>query len=337
MIFPPSRRHVLHSLIACATAACANLGRARADDAPIRVAIAFPPGGTSTASMRPLQQPLKDSLGAAIELDYFPGAGGNVATLHVVRANPDGRTLLFGHAGPLAINHHLLVQTVFDPQKDLAPVAMVVRFPIVVSIAARHRVATLPSVIALARQKRLVVGSSGNGSIQHLASELFGRAAQIEMVHIPFAGGGPLQQAFERGAIDVMLETGSNVVKHVTAGTLKAVAVLGRERLGMLPDVPTIAEAGFPALDVSAWFGLLAPAATPAEVTRRLSEAVIAALARTDVGAAYAALGGLPGPMAPAAFARFIAEENTRWGKVIRDAGISPLGVGSGGTLGSPQ
>lgn len=334
---PPSRRRLLQGLAACAALPAMGFHRAQADGGPITVVIAFPPGGTSTASMQPLQEPLKASLGSAIALDYQPGAGGNVATMHVLKAQPDGHTLLFGHAGPLAINHHILVQSVFDPQTDLAPIAMVVQFPVVVTVAAKHGVKTMAELVALARRQRLIVGSSGNGSIQHLASELFARAVHIETVHIPFAGGGPLQRAFERGALDLMLETGSNVVKHLRAGTLNAVAVLAPQRLPSLPEVPTADEVGVPGLDVSAWFGLLAPARTPLDVRLRISEAVIDALGRDDVRTAYAAIGGLPSPMAPDVFARFIAMENVRWGKVIRDAGVGPVGVGSGGSIGTPQ
>lgn len=332
-----SRRTALRWLGAGALALGARVPALAEDPTSIRVVIAFPPGGTSTASMRPLQEPLRDELHAPVELDYRPGAGGNVATLHVVQAKPDGCTLLFGHAGPLAINHHIMVQSAFDPQRDLLPIAMVVQFPIVICAAAKHGVGSLSDLIALAKRQRLILGSSGNGSIQHLAGEIFCRTAGIETVHIPFAGGGPLQQAFERGALDLLLETGSNVVKHVRAGTLCAVAVMGQERIGMLPDVPTLAEAGMPGLEVSAWFGLLAPTRTPAEVCGRISGATLAALAREDVRSALAAIGGLAAPMPPADFARFIATENERWGRVIREAGVSPLGTGSGGTIGTPQ
>jgi tripartite-type tricarboxylate transporter receptor subunit TctC len=242
-------------------AALTPSGRAAAaqDAEPIKIVIAFPPGGTSTASLQPLRAPLAASLGAPIEFDYRPGLGGNVATLHVIQAKPDGRTLLFGHAGPLAINHHILVQTVFDAQRELTPLAMVVQYPIVICAAAKLNVSTLGELIERAHRNQLVAGSSGNGSIQHLAIETFSRTTGSRLLHIPFAGGGPLQQSFERGVIDVLLETGSNIVKHVQAGTLRPLAVMARERLSTLPEVPTLAEAGIEGLDVSAWFGLLAP------------------------------------------------------------------------------
>jgi tripartite-type tricarboxylate transporter receptor subunit TctC len=213
-------------------AALARSGAPVAAEAePIKIVIAFPPGGTSTASLQPLRAPLAASLGAPIEFDYRPGLGGNVAALHVIQAKPDGRTLLFGHAGPLAINHHILVQSVFDAQRDLIPLAMVVQYPIVICAAAKLNVSTLKDLIDLARREQLVAGSSGNGSIQHLALETFSRTTGAKILHIPFAGGGPLQEAFERGALGVLLETGSNIVKHVQAGTLRPLAVMARERL----------------------------------------------------------------------------------------------------------
>src|SRR5262249_54448116 len=193
------------------------------------------------------------------ELDYRPGAGGNVAALYVVQSKPDGRTLLLGHAGPLAINHYISVQTVFDAQRDLTPIALIVEYPIVVCAAAKLNASSVADLVALARRNQLVVGSSGNGSIQHLAAEMFSQATKIQMVHIPFAGGGPLQQAFERGAIDVLMETGSNIVKHVQAGTLRPLGVMAHERLSILPGVSTLSEQGMPGLEVAAWFGLLAP------------------------------------------------------------------------------
>jgi tripartite-type tricarboxylate transporter receptor subunit TctC len=246
--------------------------------------------------------------------------------------------LLFGHAGPLAINHHLLVQTVFDAHRDLRPLAMVVQYPIVICVAAKHKVANIKEFIELARRNQLVVGSSGNGSIQHLAYEIFSRVHDVKFIHIPFAGGGPLQQAFERGALDVLFETGSNIVNHVKAGTLRALAVMARERLSILPDVPTVAEAGLGPLDVSAWFGLLAPVQTPDDVAARITDATLLSLALPQVRSALNAVGGIVAPMPADAFKRFIAQENERWGRVIRDAS-SAAQPGSGQTrsLGTPQ
>ena len=182
-------------------------------------------------------------------------------------------------------------------------------------------------LIDLGRREQLIAGSSGNGSIQHLALETFSRTTGAKILHIPFAGGGPLQEAFERGALGVLLETGSNIVKHVQAGTLRPLAVMARERLSILPAVPTLAEAGIDGLEVSAWFGLLAPARTPDDISARITEATLAALQQPDVRDALVAIGGLVTPMGADAFKRFIADENERWGRVIAASGLVPLGT----------
>jgi tripartite-type tricarboxylate transporter receptor subunit TctC len=331
-----SRRAALGMIGAAAAASSAPQASGQGVT-PVTIVIAFPPGGTSTASLKPLQAPLGASLEAPIDFDYRPGLGGNVATLHVIQSKPDGRTLLFGHAGPLCINHHILVQSVFDPQRDLAPIAMVVHYPIVICAAARLGVTNLDGLIARARKNQLVAGSSGNGSIQHLACEIFSRTAGFKLVHIPFAGGGPLQEAFERGALELLLETGSNIVKHVKAGTLNAIAVMGQERLEILPDVPTLAEAGMPGLDVSAWFGLLAPAQVPADMRARITASTLAALEQRDVRAALAAIGGLALPMDAEAFRRHIAAENDRWRHVINSSGLVPIGTDPLRSIGTPR
>jgi tripartite-type tricarboxylate transporter receptor subunit TctC len=328
-----SRRAAL-GVIGAAALARSGAPAAAQEAEPIRIVIAFPPGGTSTASLQPLRAPLGASLGAPIEFDYRPGLGGNVAALHVIQAKRDGRTLLFGHAGPLAINHHILVQTV---QRDLSPLAMVVQYPIVICAAARLNVSTLKELIDLARREQLVAGSSGNGSIQHLALETFSRTTGAKILHVPFAGGGPLQEAFERGALSVLLETGSNIVKHVQAGTLRPLAVMARERLSTLRAVPTLSETGIDGLEVSAWFGLLAPARTPNDVSARIAEATLAALERPDVRAALTAIGGLVTPMGADVFKRFIADENGRWGRVIAASGLVPIGTNPIGRTGTPQ
>jgi tripartite-type tricarboxylate transporter receptor subunit TctC len=333
-----SRRAALGILGAGAAATVVQPGAGRTqDNPPYRIVIAFPPGGTSTASLLPLKGPLGEALGSTVELEYKPGAGGNVAALYVIQSPPDGRRLLFGHAGPLAINHHLLVQTVFDAHRDLRPIAMVVQYPIVVCVAAKFPARSLRELIDLAQHNQLVVGSSGNGSIQHLAYETFCRANGLKMIHLPFAGGGPLQQAFERGAIDALFETGSNIVKHVAAGTLRPLGVMARERLSILPDVPTMAETGLNHLDVSAWFGLLAPVRTPDDVAARLTEATLKSLALPQVREALNAIGGLPAPMGAEQFRSFIAAENERWGGIIRSSTVEPPGSGASRSLGTPQ
>ncbi|MBN9061360.1 MAG: hypothetical protein BGP06_15500 [Rhizobiales bacterium 65-9] len=325
-IMRPDRRALL-GRFGAAAALLASAGPCAAlaqDDRPYRIVIAFPPGGTSTATMGPLAGPLGRRLGAPVELDYRPGAGGNVATVHVVRSPPDGRTLLFGHAGPLSINHHINPRNYFDQAKDLAPVALVTRFPLVICVASRLGVKTLAEFIALAKSRELVFGSSGNGSIQHVAGEVFRLNVGFKMLHVPFSGGGPMQEALLRGDLEVVFETGSNIITHVRAGLLTPLAVMAPERLSALPDVPILSELGYPGLYVSAWFGLLAPAATPQPERDKVTEAVFDVFRDEATRSLFEEMGAIPVPLGPSGFAALIDEESDRWQVVVRDARIRP-------------
>lgn len=310
---------------------------ARAQETPYRIVIAFPPGGTSTAALTPMVEPLSALLGAPVKLEYMPGAGGDLAASEVARAAPDGRTMVFGHAGPLAINPHILVQSFFDPAKELAEIAEVVSFPIIVCAHARLGVDTLRAFLATARTRVPVIGSSGNGSIQYLAGELFSRRFDFKVLHLPFPGGGPLQEALVKGVIDLLCETGSNVVKHIEEGRLKPLAVMARERIPLLPDVPTFRELGHDDFEISAWFGLLAPAATPPDVIERVGAATRTVLMDPKIHAAFAEIGGVPSRRGASEFRQFIAAESKRWGDVVRAAGLQPIGSNIGIAPGGPR
>ena len=332
-----SRRHLLRNGAAAGLLAGASrLARAQSGD-PIKIVIAFPPGGTSTASTSPMLEPLGARLGAQVIQVYKPGAGGDVAAIEVINAVPDGRTLFFGHAGPMAINPHITVLRIFEPLQALAPIARVVQFPIVVCAHTKLGVTDIKQLVALGKTRQLVVGSSGNGSVQHLAGEAFKRAYGLETLHLPFAGGGPVQEALQKGALDVLCETGSNVVRHIREGRLAPVAVMSKQRLATLPDVPTFAELGEPSLDVSAWFGLLVPAATPQAMQDKLGTAVLEVLELPQVKQALLDIGGLPSPLGPAAFKDYITAEYTRWGAFIKDAGLKPTGTEAGSSIGTPR
>jgi tripartite-type tricarboxylate transporter receptor subunit TctC len=319
-----------------ATALLATIPAASQSETTYKIVIAFPPGGTSTASTQPMLEPLGAKLGAPVTQVYKPGAGGDVAAIEVINALPDGRTMFFGHAGPLAINPHITVLRAFDPLLALAPLAQVVQFPIVVCAHTKLGVSDIKSLIALGKTRQLVIGSSGNGSVQHLAGEAFKRTFGIQTLHLPFAGGGPVQEALTKGALDVLCETGSNVVRHIREGRLTALAVMSKQRLATLPDVPTFAELGGTALDVSAWFGLLVPAATPDVIQEQMSAAVLAVLDNAGVRKALLDIGGLPSPLGRQAFREFITAEHGRWGKFILDAGLKPTGT-EAGSIGTPR
>jgi tripartite-type tricarboxylate transporter receptor subunit TctC len=282
-------------------------------------------------------EPLGERLGAKVVQVYKPGAGGDVAAIEAINAVPDGRTLFFGHAGPMAINPHITVLRIFEPLQALAPIARVVQFPIVVCAHTKLGVTDIKQLVALGKTRQLVVGSSGNGSVQHLAGEAFKRTYGLETLHLPFAGGGPVQEALQKGALDILCETGSNVVRHIREGRLAAIAVMSKQRLATLPDVPTFAELGEPSLDVSAWFGLLVPAATPQATQEKLGTAVLEVLELPQVKQALLDIGGLPSPLGPAAFKDYITAEHARWGTFIKEAGLKPTGTEAGSSIGTPR
>jgi tripartite-type tricarboxylate transporter receptor subunit TctC len=332
----PRRTFLLGGAAAGLIAAAPFRAAAQSGD-PIKIVIAFPPGGTSTASTSPMLEPLAAKLGSPVVQVYKPGAGGDVAAIEVINAVPDGRTLFFGHAGPMAINPHITVLRIFDPLQALAPIAQVVQFPIVVCAHTKLGVSDIKSLVALGKTRQLVVGSSGNGSVQHLAGEALKKTYGLQTLHLPFAGGGPVQEALTKGALDVLCETGSNVVRHIREGRLAGIAVMSKQRLATLPDVPTFAELGEPALDVSAWFGLLVPAATPQAMQDKLSGAVLEVLELAQVKQALLDIGGLPSPLGPAPFKAYITAEYTRWGNFIKEAGLKPTGTEAGSSIGTPR
>jgi tripartite-type tricarboxylate transporter receptor subunit TctC len=293
---------------------------------PMRILIAFPPGGTSTTSTQPIAAYLARTLGQPVTLEYHPGAGGNVAAMAAIQAPADGHTLFFGHAGPLAINHHINKKSFFDPATDFKPVTLAVSYPLVIATQPALGTADLKSFVAYARTRHLdlVFGSAGNGSFQHLAGEMFSGAAGVRFLHVPFAGGGPLQAAFLKGDVQVVFETGSNVVAHVQSGKMRALAVMSPTRLPALPQAPTIAEAGGPEVIAAAWFGFVVSGKTPTEIVERLDTTIQAALGDPAVMATLQAIGARIDALGPAPFARFIAEENVRWKRIVETAGIQP-------------
>ena len=296
---------------------------------PFRLILAFPPGGTSTFSTAPIVAYIQRRFDIPVNVEYMPGAGGTVAAMAVVRAPPDGYTLFFGHSGPLSINHHLNKRTFFDPRQDLAPVTLAVAYPLLITVQPASGTQSLSDLINYARSRmpgqELVFGSPGTGSLQHLAGELVQERLGMKWFHVPFAGGGPLQSAFNRGDIQIMVETGSNVIGGYRNGTMRPLAVMATERLASFSTVPTTAEAGYPELLAEAWFGFLAPGKTPPTIIDRLHEILrVALLEDAPTRRALHQLGARIQGHGPDTFRRLIASEDERWGRIVRATGIQP-------------
>jgi len=291
---------------------------------PIRMIVTFPPGGSADAVVRMLVPRLNDKLGQAVVVDNRPGAGGNVGLSAVAKAPGDGYTLGVGAAGALSANVSLYPNMPFDPLKDFRPVAMLAAIPFVIvghpSLAAK----TQRELIALARSEpgKLSIGHGGNGTAMHLSAALFSQMADVKLVEVPYRGSGPAALDAMAGQIPLAVVDLPSALQQIKAGKLVAYAVTSPQRLPMLPEVPTVAESGLPGYDSTGWFGVVAPADTPAPIIARLNAEIVAALNDDQVKAAMRNLGVEPAPGTPKAFDDYIRAETRKWAQVIKTAGI---------------
>ena len=292
-------------------------------DKPIRIVNGFAAGGGSDILLRALLPAFSEKLGQPIVVDYRVGAGGNVAIEAVARAAPDGYTLLMGFAG-LATAPFLNAKLAFDPIKDLAPVTLVGIVPNVLMVHPAVPIKSVRDFVAYARANpgRLNFTSPGAGTTQHLVGELFKVAAGIEMVHIPYKGGGQAQADVVGGQAQSLFNVLPVGLPMIRADKLRAIAVTGKTRSEALPEVPTMIEAGFPAVTAVTWNGILAPAGTPREVVAKLNEAMVSVLRTPEMKEQLARLGQEVAWSTPDEFALFLREETEKWRRVIAAAGL---------------
>ncbi|MBO1073292.1 Bug family tripartite tricarboxylate transporter substrate binding protein [Roseomonas marmotae] len=322
-----NRRHLLQIL---AAAPLATLPSAlRAEEAwpsrPVRLLIAYAPGGGTDNVARVLAARLQAVLGQPVVVENKPGAGGNLATDQVAAAKPDGYTLLMGNQGPMTVNQSLFPNMRFDPLKTLDPVALVADAPLVAVAGPGSKAKTLKDLLEEARQQKgqLSYASASNGSASHLAAALLFQMAGIEAQHLPFRGAGPALNDVVAGHIPFMVTTLPSVVSLIQSELVRPLAVTGASRIAALPDVPTVAEAGVPGYHASAWYGILTPKGTPEAIRRRLEAAIADSLTTPDVEKRLQEEGAVPSRMGGEAFGQFMAQERTRWAKLVADAGIA--------------
>jgi tripartite-type tricarboxylate transporter receptor subunit TctC len=289
---------------------------------PITTVVGFEPGGGTDTTARIVAPALGELLGQQVMVENRAGAGGNIAVDYVAKATPDGYTLVLANVGALAVNPHIL-KTPYDPLKDLAPITMAVVFPNVLVVQPALPVKSVGDFVKLAKQKPgLTYASSGIGGAGHLAGELLKGMAKIDIVHVPYKGGGPAMQGFLGGQVDSFFATPISSSSQIRSGRARPIATTGSKRAALMPDVPTVAEQGFPGYEAVNWYGYLAPAKTPKEIVDRLARVIGRALANPQVVAALNKTGVEPLAMSPEEFGRYIEREYHTWGKVVKDAQI---------------
>ena len=297
---------------------------------PVRIVVPFPAGGTTDILARAMAQKLSDSLGQSFVVDNRPGAGGNIGSDHVAKSPPDGYTLLMGTVGTHAINPGLYPKMPYDHVKDFAPITLVAGVPNILVMnpasAQKYGVNSVPDLIKAAKANpgKMNMASSGNGTSIHLSGELFKSMTGSFMLHFPYRGSGPALLDLLSGNMDLMFDNLPSALPHIKAGKLLALAVTSAQRSTALPDLPTVAEAGGAQLkgfEASSWFGLLAPAGTPAEVVNRLHQETAKALGAPALNERLLAQGAIPSGSSPAEFARFIDAETKKWAQVVKVSG----------------
>ena len=308
-------------LLAASSLAFAQAWPAR----PIRMLVTYPAGGGADLMARLLAPKMGEALGATVIVENKAGASGQIGALEVLHAAPDGHTLLFD-ASSFAVNPSLYAKLPYDPMKQFVPITVVALFPNMLVVNPSFPAKSVQDVIAMAKDKpgALAFASSGNGSAQHLAGELFKQRAGIDMTHVPYKGGGPALNDVMGGQIPMYFANMASGLPHVKAGKLRALAITGSKRSAALPEIPTIAETGLPGYEVYEWNAIFAPAGTPAPVIAKISDAVQKAMQEPAFRERLAMLGGEPAGYAPDAAARFVHGQAALWGKVVREAHITP-------------
>lgn len=321
------RQWIMSTAGALVALLCGNsvLAQGKFPDKPITIVVPSAPGGTTDFTARLIAEPLSRALGQPVVIDNKPGGSGNIGNQLVARAKPDGYTLLLAFSGFQVGNPHLFKNTGWDPIKDFAPVSMLTRAPQVVTVRAGLPVNNMRELIAYAKANpgRLNYASSGAGSIQHIAGELFKQMTGTFITHIPYRGAGPAVQDLLGGQVDMFITTPASVVQHIKADKLKGVAVTSATRLSSLPQVPTTREVDLKDFTLDSWFALYAPAGTPNEVVQLLNTEIAKILTSPDLRKRAEDAGTLIEHMGPAQLGDYTRKELAYWGRVIQDAKIT--------------
>jgi len=291
---------------------------------PVKLVVGFAPAGAADFVARTLAEPLSRGLGQPVVIDNRPGAGSSIAAEYVAKSAADGYTVLIASPSSILVNPLLMPKIGYDAKRDLVPVTKVTSSPLMVAVHPSVGAGTLKELIEVAKRQpgKLNFASSGNGSAPHLAAVLFLRLAGVDMVHVPYKGGGPAVQSVLAGDTQLSFATPPSVLPLVQAGRLRALAVTSRKRTALVPGVPGMEEAGLPDYEISFWYGFFVPKATPAEIVARLHSETAKVLALPEVSKALAKEGTeVSASKSPADFSAFIDEDAKLWARLVKDSG----------------
>ena len=322
--------HVTSRLIILGAAIAAIEPVAAAEPAypsrPLRVVIPFAPGASNDITARLIAPRLSDALRVAVVVDNRAGAGGVLGADLVAKAQPDGYTVLMGSPGPLTVNPVMISQLPYQPKRDFAAVTLIAMVPLILQVNPSIPAKSIQELIALATAApgKLNYASAGVGSVPHLAGELFKLIAKVDVTHIPYKGSSPAITDLLGGQVSMFFDNMASAVPYVKAGRLRALAITTPKRSAVLPDLPTMIEAGVPAYEAYSWNGVVVPVATPKVAVERLAKEISAVLAHPEIREKMNALGAEIVASSPAAFAAFIDKETQKWGQVVRAANIKP-------------
>jgi tripartite-type tricarboxylate transporter receptor subunit TctC len=300
---------------------------AQADDfpnRPIHIVIAFPPGGPTDFVGRIVAEKTKDTLGQSVIIDNKPGANGTLGGEFVAKSDPDGYTLFLTTAGAVTVSPHIMAGIHYDALRDFAPIALVTTVTEVLVVTPQFGIKTVKELVALAKEKpgTIPFASTGIGSPPHLAQELLDASAGVQFLHVPYRGAAPALTDLLAGQVKVLSADVPVLIAQIKAGTVVAIGAAGQKRDAILPDVPTLAEQGYPNTDASNWYGLLAPAKTPAAVIAKINDAVNAALNDPPTHDKLVQAGATPAGGSPESFGTFMKAEYEKWGRVVAERGI---------------
>ena len=325
----PDMRVLQTVLLVVAAFVCTGADLARAQpypSRPIQLVVTVPPGGAADFVARLVGAKLAEALDQSVIIVNRGGAAGTTAAAGVAKSEPNGYTLLLNTIATHGIGPHFYANLPYDPVKDFAPVILLAKLPLIMTVNAELPAGSVADVVALAKARpgELAFASAGNGGAPHLAGELFKSATGTDLLHVPYRGSGPAVVDLVAGRVAIMFDAAPSLLPFITAGKLRVLAAASTKRHPLLPDIPSFAELGYPRMDISLWYGISGPADTPRPIVRQLSAELVKILAMPDIRQSLADQGADIKGGTPEDFGSFMRDEQARWGAVVKQAGIKP-------------